>query len=80
MLNAGAFSNADVVKASEGLVRVKVDGDKFPDQMTRFGVRGYPTIKFFDPDGTEVGELNKRDPESVKNKFEAVVAQFGKRK
>jgi hypothetical protein len=38
-----------------------------------------PTIKFFDPDGNEVGQLGTRDPASVKNKLEAVAAQFGKR-
>ncbi len=68
-----------MVKASEALIRVKVDGDKYKDAMQKYGIQGYPTIKFFDPDGNEVGQLGARDPASVKNKLEAVAAQFGKK-
>lgn len=67
-----------MVKSSEKLIRILIDGDKFPKLLDKHGVTGYPTIKFFDPDGKEVGELNGRDAGSVSREFEDVAQKYSR--
>jgi thioredoxin-related protein len=44
--------NADVVvKASENVIAVKVDGDEHPELVRRFEVTGYPTLILVSPEG-----------------------------
>ncbi len=67
------------MKASEGLVRVQVDGDKHGDLMQKYNVKGYPTILFFDPDGKQVGQLGSRQPGAVKQQLEQIVASHARK-
>ncbi len=64
------------MKSSERLVRILIDGDKFPKLLDKHDVSGYPTIKFFDPDGKEVGTLNGRDAASVTKQFEEIASTY----
>ena len=54
-LDAEVFSRADVAKASESFVTVRIDGDEHPDLREKLKVSAYPTVLFLMPDGTEIG-------------------------
>lgn len=47
-------------------------GKKNKDVSTKYKVRGYPTVIFTDPEGTEIERLGKRDAESVAAQIEGV--------
>jgi len=71
-LNAGAFSDAKVVKASERLVRVLVDVDKCEKVAQTYKVRSMPTILFLDSTGKQVDKLGGRDADSVVQQFNEI--------
>jgi hypothetical protein len=73
-LDAGAFSDDAVVKASEGMIRILVDGDKDNALFGKYGVQAMPTLLFLDPDGKQVGKLGDRQPAGVKKQFEEIVS------
>ena len=50
-LDAKVFPDPRVVRASRGYVLVKVDGDKRPDLVKKYGIDGYPSLGFFSPSG-----------------------------
>jgi hypothetical protein len=80
-LEAGAFTDDAVVKASEKLVMVKVDctdTNKVKDVLTKYGVRGFPTMLFMDPDGKVVGRLGARDAVSIARQFNELSTQYRK--
>jgi hypothetical protein len=74
-LDAGAFSNDGVVKASEGMYRILVDAGKDGKLFDKYGVNSMPTILFLDADGKKVGEMGDRSPEGVKKQFEEIAAK-----
>jgi hypothetical protein len=81
-LEAGAFTDAAVVKASEKLVMVKVDctdSNKVKEILGKYGVRGFPTMLFTDPDGKVVGQLGARDPASIARQLGDLAAQYRRR-
>ena len=47
-------------------------GKKNQDISTKYKIRGYPTVVFTDPDGTEIERLGKRDAESVAAQIDSV--------
>jgi thioredoxin-related protein len=47
-------------------------GKKNQDLSTRYKIRGYPTVVFTDPEGTEIERLSKRDAASVAAQIESV--------
>lgn len=51
-LDSDTYSNADVQRLAGKFISVKIDGDKNPGLVARYGVSGYPTVIFFGPDGT----------------------------
>ena len=51
-------------------------GKKNRDLSTRYGVRGYPTVVFVDPDGNELERLKSRSPGSVASQIEGVASRF----
>ena len=51
-------------------------GKKNRDLSTRYGVRGYPTVIFVDPDGNVVEKLKSRSPGAVASQIEAVAKKF----
>jgi thioredoxin-related protein len=50
-------------------------GKKNNDLSTKYGVRGYPTVIFTDPEGKEIAKLGKRDPASVLAMIEDAAAK-----
>lgn len=52
------FTAKDVAAAADGVVCVKVDGDKRKDLVEKYKVTGYPTGILLDPDGKEVGRYS----------------------
>jgi thiol-disulfide isomerase/thioredoxin len=77
-LKAGAFSDENVVKASEGLVRLLADADRNPEIFQKYAVESMPTVIFFDPDGKEVGRLKNRSPEAVASQFKEIAEKHGR--
>jgi hypothetical protein len=80
-LERGAFSDDSVVEASKKLMPVLVDcdwGKKNKDVSGKYGVRGYPTIIFTDPDGKEVERLHGRDAASVAGQINGVAKKYAK--
>jgi hypothetical protein len=79
-LSAGAFSDPGVVAAAERIVCVFVDcdwGKKNKELTDAYGVRGYPTVVFCDPDAKPIGGLTDVDAESVIRKMTEVADKYG---
>ena len=74
-LDAGAFSDENVVKSAEGLIRILVDAGKDEKLFSKYGVKGMPSIIFLDPEGKEVGKMNDRSPDGVKRQFEEIASK-----
>lgn len=69
------------MEASKKIVCVFVDcdwGNKNNDLSTKFGVRGYPTVVFLDPEGAEVAKLGSRAPAAVAAQIEDIAKKHGK--
>ncbi|MCO5166912.1 MAG: hypothetical protein M9894_11160 [Planctomycetes bacterium] len=71
-----------MVQAARGLVPVMADctqgNHPHKELMQRFGVRGFPTVLFLDPNGNKVEELGSRDPAGVRGQIERVVQQHAR--
>jgi thiol:disulfide interchange protein DsbD len=52
-LDKNTYPDARVINRSEQFVCAKVDGDARPDLTAKYNVKSYPTVIFFNPDGTE---------------------------
>ena len=64
MLESGAFSDGNVVKAVSDFVPVLVKGDRKVE--ARYGgIHGYPTVFFADGDEKVLLEIGDRSPEAV---------------
>jgi len=66
-LDAGAFSDDEVVKQSERFHRALVDcTDKefFREMTKKYGLSGLPTLAFFDGEGKKIDEISGFLPES----------------
>jgi hypothetical protein len=51
-------------------------GKKNNDISTKYGIRGYPTVIFTDPDGKELERLGNRDATSVAAQIEGVAQKY----
>ena len=62
MLAREAFNSDQLVKDLELFVPILIDGDDPNEKkvMARYGVRGYPTLKFANAKGDVVGEMGQR--------------------
>jgi thioredoxin-related protein len=70
------------VKAAEGIVFILMDCTKrgsHADLMEKYGVRGYPTMVFLDPDGKVVGKLAGRGAADVTAQFRSLVEKHSRR-
>jgi thiol-disulfide isomerase/thioredoxin len=56
-LDRETYENKEVSSLMKDLICVKIDGDRSRDLVSRYAVRGYPTIIFFGPDGKEVRRI-----------------------
>ena len=54
-------------------------GKKNNDLSEKYGIRGYPTVIFTDPDGKEVDRLKKRDAASVTTQIEDLAKKYEKK-
>ncbi len=74
-MDAGAFSDESVVAAGKGLKFLIVDCTKSApqDMMTKYNVKGFPTVLFCNYKGEKVEELRGRDAGTVANQFKSVV-------
>lgn len=62
--------------AAKGLVAIYVDCTKdgaHQDLMTKYAVRGFPTVIFTDPEGKQVGQMTDRSPAGLKAQIEQVI-------
>ncbi|MBI4563457.1 MAG: hypothetical protein HY716_02020 [Planctomycetes bacterium] len=81
MLERGAFSDDKVVEATKGLMPILVDcdwGRKNKDISGKYGVRGYPTVVFTDPEGGEVARMTARDAESLAKQISEMAAKHSR--
>jgi len=64
-LDKDTYTDAKVIELSKKFVCIRIDGDKSEDLVSKYSVRGYPTILFLNPDGslldTSVGYLPAGD-------------------
>jgi len=56
-LDQDTYSNTKVRNLSQKFICVKVDGDKSPNLISKYQIRGYPTIVFLDPAGNEITRI-----------------------
>ncbi len=81
----GAFSDDNVAKelSNLGIIPVIVDGDVEKEAMGKYGVRGYPTIKFVSASGEAFGDLRDRSAAGViaqaKGAVEKIKPRFTKK-
>jgi hypothetical protein len=78
-LSAGAFSDAAVIQAADSLVCVFIEcdwGKKNADLSGRYGVNGYPTVIFCDPDGKALSQLASDEPAAVAKQMKDLAAKF----
>ncbi len=58
LMDQWVYTADPVVRASSGVVAVKIDGDDHPDLAKAHNVVGYPTMILMGPDGTELRRLS----------------------
>ncbi len=56
-LDRDTYADPEVVSLSKKFICVKVNGDKYPDLVSKYGVSGYPTIIFLDPAGNKTNAI-----------------------
>jgi hypothetical protein len=79
-LSAGAFSDPEVVKASDGIACIFIEcnwGKANTDLSGRYGIGGYPTVLFCDSEGKPIGALDSRDPVEVARQIRDAVQKAG---
>lgn len=74
-MDAGAFSDDNVVKVSSKFVCVVADGRRQEHNKvySQYGVRGTPTVIFLGPDGKEIGKMSQRDPGPVAQEMQDIL-------
>lgn len=71
------FSNPDVRKALEPFVFVLVDGDVEKDVVQKFGVKGFPNLRFQTVDETELGTIGGyRKPAKFLEELRPILAKL----
>jgi hypothetical protein len=78
-LNAGAFSDDKVLAATPKLVPVMVDCSargQNADLMKLYGVSGFPTVIYVDPDGKQIKEMDSREAGAIASEIGQVTARF----
>lgn len=58
-LDETTFSDPQVQqKLADNYVLAKIDADKYPETATKYGIYGYPTLLFLNPDGHEKNRIS----------------------
>lgn len=81
-MDAKTFADPKVAKVlGDNFICVKVDADKNPDLIRRYGVRGYPTVAFLNSNGVSVNQLSGyRDPKAFLAEVNKIVSKMPKGK
>ena len=74
-MDAGAFSDDEVVKSAEGFIRILADWGKHSDLRTKYGVTGRPSVIFLDSDGKKVGQMASRNAKEVATQFAEIATK-----
>jgi len=56
-LDRDTYADPEVANLAKRFICVKVNGDKYPDLVSKYGVSGYPTIIFLDPAGNKTNAI-----------------------
>lgn len=57
VLEKEIFPDPELSKVLDGFVRVRLDGDEFPNLKNKYKVEGYPTILFLDADANYLTKI-----------------------
>ena len=75
-LDRETFANTTVDALSDKFVCVKIDTDKNQDLSKKYGVRGLPTVVFFDKEGKEINRIvGFRGPDDFVKTMEEVIGE-----
>ncbi|MGE8721795.1 thioredoxin fold domain-containing protein [Leptospira terpstrae] len=58
VLEKEIFPDPEVSKILDSFVRVRLDGEEFPNLRKKYNIEGYPTILFLDGDGNYVTKIS----------------------
>ena len=75
LLDSDVYSSKEIVDLSEQFIAVKVNAEKYPKEVSRYNVQGYPTVIFFDSGGSEKTRMNGFYD---KNEFYKIMSQAAK--
>lgn len=78
-MNAGAFSNDKVVAAAQRVVPILVDCSakgQNEELQQKYGVQGYPTAIYVDPEGKQIREMGSRDAGAIVSEIEGMAKKY----
>lgn len=76
-LDADTYSNQRVQDLARSFICLKVNGDKFPNLVSKYLIEGYPTIVFLDPAGAEVARIvGYTDANGLSAKMGGIAAKY----
>ena len=75
-MDAGAFSDDEVVKSAEGFIRILADWGKHADLRTKYGISARPSVIFLDSEGKKVGQMASRDAKEVATQFTEISTKY----
>jgi len=79
-LDQDTYTDKEVNAFSVRFVSVKVDGDKHRDLVSRYGVRGYPTILFLNSKGDVIQTIpGYMKPGQLATAMERVLRKYGEK-
>ena len=81
-MGAASLSDDRVVAASLRIIPIYVDCTKKGDNsdlLTKYGVRGYPTVIYTDADGAPLREMQNRDAPAIVKDIETVAGKVAPR-
>lgn len=75
-LDRDTYTDPEVANLAKKFVCVKVNGDKYSDLVSKYGVSGYPTILFLDAEGKKVdGIVGYVNASGMASKMNSVIAK-----
>ena len=76
-LDKDTYSSPKVQELAQRFICVKVNGDKFPNLVSKYLIGGYPTIVFLDPDGREITRIvGYADARELSAKMEEIAGKY----